>query len=101
MNRLVVVFQPELGVKNGFQFFPFDVKERKRLNRRGLVNRGNAGNQVADVPDLLDRHGMFVLRDRKHTKSVRCILSGGHGNDAREGLNPRGVNGFYSCVVVR
>ncbi len=54
---------------------------------RLLVSRGDGGDGVADVPDLLVLEGALVLRHRQDPELDRKVLTGDHGLDA---WNPAG-----------
>ena len=101
VNGFVVVLKTLLGVKHRFQFFPLNVKEGKRFNGGCLIHGGDTSDQIAHVPNLLNRHGVLVLGHRKNTKPIGCILTGGNRNDAGEGFNTARVDGLDACIVMR
>ena len=76
VNRFLDVFQSLFRVKDGFEFFPFDVKQRQRFNRRGFVHSSNAGHQITDVSNLFHGHGVFVFGDRQNAESIGSIGTG-------------------------
>ena len=78
-----------------FKFLPLDVKERKCLNRRGLVNGGHAGDQIADVSDLSTAMACSSLVTGSTPKRLGASLPR-DGDHTWERLNPAGVNGFDS-----
>ena len=76
VNGFVVVLKAFFRVKHRLKFFPFDVKERERLNGRGLIYSSHTSDQITDVSDLFNRHGVFVFGDGKHTEPVGSVLAG-------------------------
>ena len=101
VNGLVDVFEAHLRVEHRFKDLPFDVKQRQGFDGRGLINRSNTCDQITDVANLLDRHGVFVLGDRQNTESMRSVLAGSDGHHAWQRLNTAGVDGFDASVMVR
>ena len=63
MNRLVCVVQPLSHVVDRVQLLVLDLNQTDRLPRGRLVDSRYTGNQVADVADLVPRHGVLVLGD--------------------------------------
>ena len=101
VNGFVVVLKTFFGVKHRLKFFPFDVKERERLNGRGFIYSSHTSDQITDMSNLVNRHGMFVFGDRKHTETVGGVLTGRNGDDTRKGLNPAGVDGLDASIMMR
>ena len=101
VNGFVVVLKTLLGVKYWFQFLPLNVKEGKRFNGGCLIHGGDTSDQIAHVPNLLDRHGVLVLGHRKNTKPIGCILTCRNCDDPRQGFNTARVDGFDTCIVMR
>ena len=101
VNGFVVVLKTLLGVKHRFQFLPLNVKEGKRFNSGCLINGGDTSDQIAHMPNLLNRHSVLVLGHRKNAKPIGCILAGRNRNDTGEGFNTACVNGLDACIVMR
>ena len=70
------------------QHFVIDAHQLQGFFRRPLVERGDAGDFVADEADVIGGQRLLVLRPRDHAVLHRQLVADERGDDA--GVRQRG-----------
>src|SRR5580693_3366029 len=89
------------GIEIGGQELVFNVDQLERLIRRGLVDRGDTSDVIANVADFIERERVLVMADGQNAIGIGRVFSYYDGDDAFQFFGAAGVHALDAGVRIR